>query len=129
MKSSQIAVRVANRYRLRAPAVFLWMEHDGAVQRGEGFTVDVSSCGVFVMSDTLPVAGALVQLDILLPNLEGSDPGSRLCGEGHVLRVERSEDRSGFAAAVQFSPESYDESSLARKRNTAESQQKEGLVQ
>lgn len=129
MKSSHVAVRIANRFRLRAPAVFVWMDHDGVVQRGEGVTEDVSACGVFVISDTLPLAGAMVQVDIVLPNLEGSGPGSRLCGEGRVLRVERSEARSGFAAEVQFSPEAYDESSLARKRNGVVKRQEDGLVQ
>jgi hypothetical protein len=129
MKSSRVAVRIANRYLLRAPAFFVWMDHDGTMQRGEGITVDISACGVFVISDTLPLAGAMVQVDIVLPNLEGSGPGSLLCGEGRVLRVERGEARRGFAATVQFSPQAYDKSSLTRKRNGVERRQEEGLLQ
>jgi hypothetical protein len=117
MKSSDAAtLRNANRYRLCAPAFFLWIGPDGISHGGEGVTVDISSYGVFVMADNAPPAGVRVEVDIVIPKLEDSSPGMLLCGEGRVLRVERSDDRTGFAAALQFFPEALDESLLADRK-------------
>jgi hypothetical protein len=106
-----IELRKANRYRLTAPAHFLWAPQEGKPQSGQGVTRDMNAFGVYVLTDSLPPVGALVQLDILLPKLVDPGFGMSLAGEGVVLRVDPkgsegagSKD-AGFAASVQFYPE------------------------
>jgi hypothetical protein len=101
-------LRKAKRYRLSAPALFLWAHHEGAPQSGRGITRDLNAAGVYVLTDTLPPVGALVQLDVLLPKLEDPGFGMSLAGEGVVLRVEAQGagiSKAGFAASVNFYPE------------------------
>jgi hypothetical protein len=75
------------------------------------------------MADNAPPVGVMVEVDIEVPRLEESSSGMLLCGEGRVLRVERNEGRTGFAAALQFFPEALDESLLAdRKRDGVKKQ-------
>jgi hypothetical protein len=106
-----IELRKASRYRLSAPALFLWAPQDGPPQTGEGITRDISTSGVYVLAESSPPVGARVQLDILLPKLADASPGMHLHGEGVVLRVEPGGAKGavategGFAAAVQFYPE------------------------
>ena len=106
-----IELRKAKRYRLSAPALFLWAPHEGNPQSGQGMTRDINASGVYIQTEVLPPVGALVQLDILLPKLDDPGFGMSLAGEGVVLRVEphgpKSADagEAGFAASVQFYPE------------------------
>jgi hypothetical protein len=108
---SALELRKAKRYRLSAPALFLWAHHEGAPQSGRGVTRDLNAAGVYVLTDTLPPVGALVQLDVLLPKLEDPGFGMSLAGEGVVLRVEphgaqgAGTSKAGFAASVSFYPE------------------------
>jgi hypothetical protein len=125
MKSSDGAgLRRANRYRLCTRASFLWVGQDGTLHGGEGITVDISTCGVFMMADTPPPAGVRVQVEIALPGLEDSSRGMLLSGEGYVLRLERKEARTGFAAALQFCPEASDESLVAARKRAGIKQQR-----
>lgn len=106
-----IELRKAKRYRLSAPALFLWAAQEGKLQSGQGVTRDMNASGVYVLTDALPPVGALVQLDILLPKLADPGFGMSLAGEGVVLRVESKGSQgvesgeAGFAASVQFHPE------------------------
>jgi hypothetical protein len=108
---SVIELRKAKRYRLSAPAFFLWAPQGGKPQSGRGVTRDINASGVYILADDLPPVGALVQLDILLPKLEDPGFGMSLAGEGVVLRVEprgsqgAGTSKAGFAASVQFYPE------------------------
>jgi hypothetical protein len=108
---SDIELRKAKRYRLRAQTLFSWAHQNGEPQDGKGVTRDINASGVYVLSDELPPVGALVQLDILLPKLEDPGFGMSLAGEGIVLRVEphgsegAGTSKAGFAASVQFYPE------------------------
>lgn len=67
--------------------------------------------GAYINTAEPPPVGALVQMDIMLPNLSGG-PGVHFDGEGVVLRVEppnaktTSASESGFAVSVQFYLES-----------------------
>jgi len=106
-----IELRKAKRYRLSAPALFLWAPHEGNPQSGQGVTRDINASGVYVLTDVLPPVGALLQMDVLLPKLEDPGFGMSLAGEGIVLRVEphgpqgAGTSEAGFAASVQFYPE------------------------
>jgi hypothetical protein len=108
---SNIDLRKAKRYRLSAPALFLWAHQEGTPQSGRGITRDINAAGVYVLTDMLPPVGALVQLDILLPKLEDPGFGMSLAGEGVVLRAEphgaqgAGTSKAGFAASVNFYPE------------------------
>jgi len=103
--------RRENRYRLTAPVFFFWAPQNGTPESGEGITRDVSATGIYVSADETPPVGALIQMDIQLPNLAGGGSGPLLTGEGVVLRVDPGNNRSagaykcGFAASVQFYPE------------------------
>lgn len=106
-----LELRKATRYRLSAPALFMWAPHDGEPQSGQGVTRDINTFGVYVLTNALPPAGALVQIEIVLPKLADTGPGMHLTGEGVVLRVDPRGTRAngntecGFAASVQFYPE------------------------
>ena len=106
-----LELRKAKRYRLSAPALFMWAPHEGKPQSGQGVTRDINTFGVYVLTDALPPVGALVQLEILLPKLADTGSGMHLTGEGVVLRVDPRGPRAdgtsegGFAASVQFYPE------------------------
>jgi hypothetical protein len=107
-----LELRRARRYRLSAPALFLWAPHEGEPQGGQGVTRDINASGVYVLTDQLPPVGALIQVEVLLPKMEDSSVGMSLAGEGVVLRVEPSGSQGagtserGFAASVHFYPES-----------------------
>jgi hypothetical protein len=104
-----IELRKATRYKVGAPALFMWAPQDGKPQSGQGVTRDITTMGVYVMTDALPPVGARVQLDIVLPKLTDTGSGMHLHGEGVVLRSERGDStKSGFAATAQFYPETAD---------------------
>jgi hypothetical protein len=112
--SRTIEQRKSHRYCLSAPVFFYWATPNGPPQNGEGMTRDIDTNGAYINASEPPPVGALVQMDIMLPNLSGG-PGVHLTGEGIVLRVEppnaktTSASDSGFAVSVQFylqSPES-----------------------
>lgn len=103
-----IELRKNTRYRLSAPALFYWATQNGPPQSGEGTTRDIDKTGAYINAQQLPPVGALVQMDITLPNMAGHGPGVHLTGEGVVLRVEPHEAKvasaleSGFAVSMQF---------------------------
>jgi hypothetical protein len=74
-------------------------------------TRDINTLGVFVVTDALPPAGALVQMEIILPKLADTGAGMHLHGEGIVLRSDVHGAKGagvaerGFAASMQFYPE------------------------
>jgi hypothetical protein len=101
-----IELRRSIRYRLSAPALFMWAPKDGKPRSGKGVTRDINTLGVYVQTDALPPVGARVQMEIVLPKLADSSPGMHLQGEGIVLRCENGEATiRGFAASALFYPE------------------------
>lgn len=111
-----VELRKAKRYRLSAPALFLWAPLDGKAKSGHGVTRDINTSGVFVQTDSLPPVGARVQMEVVLPKLADASPGMRLQGEGVVLRCENGDvTKRGFAASAQFYPEAS-EAVLAQLR-------------
>lgn len=104
-----IELRRSIRYRLSAPALFMWAPKDGKPRSGKGVTRDINTLGVYVQTDAMPPVGARVQMEIVLPKLKDAGPGMRLEGEGIVLRCNRGDAaKCGFAASVQFYPEATD---------------------
>lgn len=104
-----IDLRKATRYRLSAPALFMWASQDGRSKNGQGVTRDINTSGVFIEADALPPVGARVQIEIVLPKLADSSPGMHLLGEGVVLRCAYGDaTQRGFAASAHFYPETVD---------------------
>jgi len=111
-------MRQSKRYRLRASVTFSWEHADGSRMRGEGYTRDICSAGVFVLtSDRLP-AGTTVKLEVILPSLNENRSGASLRTQGRVVRLEE----IGFAATaktgfrMQFPKESSSKGSLGKRR-------------
>jgi hypothetical protein len=92
------------RYRLEAPAFFSWDSSDRKRLQGEGVTRDISVFGVFILTPTCPPVDAPVQVEVILPSLNGPKPVIRVCGVARVLRVEhssRGQGENGFAVVSE----------------------------
>ena len=88
------------RYSLRLPVIFTWRDRKRAKQKEGGFTRDIGTSGLYVVSNrSLPV-GTKLQLDIHLPCGEGVRyPIALLRATGSVVRTGESGEEHGFAAA------------------------------
>jgi hypothetical protein len=101
-----IELRKAKRYKLSAPALFMWAPKDGKPQNGQGVIRDINTSGIYVLTDAVPPIGARVQMEIVLPKMVDTSPGMHLQGEGIVLRCELGDaSKRGFAASAQFYPD------------------------
>jgi hypothetical protein len=101
-----VELRKSRRYRLPAPASFLWERLDGLLEEGRGMIRDVSDRGVYVTGHVAPPFGAHLEVDVYLPSVEAGGGSVQLHGEGTVIRVDREAGGvMGFAAAVAFQPE------------------------
>jgi hypothetical protein len=100
-----VELRKSRRYRLPAPASFLWERLDGLLEEGRAMIRDVSDRGVYVTGDITPPLGAHLEVDVYLPSVEVGGGSVQLHGEGTVVRVDReAEGVKGFAASVAFQP-------------------------
>ena len=66
--------------------------------RGEGYSRDISSTGVYVLTGERLPSGTAVKLEVTLPSLRGRRSGACLRTQGHVVRSEE----VGFAAAADM---------------------------
>lgn len=94
--------RRAARFLLRCPAIFSWNDEQGRPQVGAGFTRDVSTVGVFVLSAAAPPAESRLQMQVLLPPPQPAEEGLKLQSEATVMRIESQAEGSGFAAMSEF---------------------------
>jgi hypothetical protein len=88
----------ATRYQVRAPVLYSWIDEGGMKRQAGGFTRNVSSGGVFVVSAMSPPIGTGISLEVMLPPLEDASPGWQLRASGKVVRVES----DGFAGTTDF---------------------------
>ena len=86
------------RYRLCAPVLFEWYDQQGGRQHGSGFTRDISACGFFCFSPTVPPIGTSIEFEILLSPFKTSSRTLRVRATGRVARVEGSGREVGFGA-------------------------------
>lgn len=89
------------RFRLQATVRYTWKVPGSDRQVGEGQIRDVSSCGLFVLTDSCPAKGSSVRVNILFSTSDGS---ARLSMQARatVLRVEANHHSlSGFAAVTK----------------------------
>ena len=97
---SSVERRKVVRYRMRTAVIFRWNGPDNERFQGEGVTRDMSVAGVFVLTATCPPPNAVVQMEVLLPLLDGVS-NARMKSEMRILRVEHEiaeNKRSGFSA-------------------------------
>ena len=92
--------RKAARFLLGCPAIFEWTDQQGRPHAGAGFTRDVSTLGVFVLSTVSPPDESKLQMQILLP--QPAEEGLKLRSEATVVRIESKNEGSGFAARSEF---------------------------
>jgi hypothetical protein len=91
------------RFALRAPVHFAWTDRDGVMHKGEGFSRDMSSHGVYVCAEwcAQPQRGLDIDIDVLLPSFSGSHRILHVTGRAKVNRVEPTathEHSGGFVA-------------------------------
>jgi hypothetical protein len=101
-----VELRKSRRYRLLAPASFLWERSDGFLQESKGVIRDISDRGVFVTGEVVPPLDAHLEVDVYVPSSDLGRVAVQLHGEGTVVRVEEEgETVQGFAAALTFQAE------------------------
>jgi hypothetical protein len=101
--------RKDNRFLLRVPVTFKWTDEQARPHEGSGFSLDISTSGIFVITEVYPPVGAAVEVEVLLPSLRGFAPqGLRLSAPGIVRRVIETQ---GFASTNDFA-------AMAAKRET-----------
>lgn len=94
-------LRAAVRYALEARVVFSWTDEQGALQKGIGWTRDISPKGVYVVASGCPPRSAAVALSV---QLQASDQQSRALSletQGRVLRVDHRREGGGSGFSVE----------------------------
>jgi hypothetical protein len=91
-------LRQKKRYQLKAAATFSWKDRDGSTMQGQGYTRDISSSGVFVLTEQRLEAGTAVKMEVVLPSLRSEQSGASLRTQGQVVRSEE----IGFAAVADL---------------------------
>ncbi len=91
-------LRRATRFQVHAPVIFHWIDQEGVQRQAGGFARDISTGGVFVLSEVPPPIGTVVRLELMLPRLEAAARGWQLKASGKVVRVEW----DGFAGTADF---------------------------
>lgn len=91
-------LRQNKRYQMKSWVTFSWDNAQGTKHKGEGYTLDISSYGVYVLTDNRLPVGALVHLEVSLPSPRENRNGVCLRTRGKVVR---SEER-GFAAVAEL---------------------------
>jgi hypothetical protein len=94
--------RKAVRFLLRVPVIFRWNDEQATPHEGSGFARDISTAGIFVMTEVCLPFGAAVELEVLLPPFQGSAQGLRLNAPGIVVRVTETQELQGFASTSDF---------------------------
>jgi uncharacterized membrane protein YgcG len=92
--------RIQDRYLLSARAVFSWEGPEQKRYEGEGVSRDISIAGAFILTRSCPPAHTVVQVELFLPPIHGTEATVRLRAQALVLRVEhapRGKEESGFA--------------------------------
>jgi hypothetical protein len=92
------------RFGLHAPVHFSWIDRDGVIHTGEGFSRDISSHGVYVYAEwhVQPQNDADIKIDISLHSFSETERAVHMSGNAKVVRVEPSatdEHSGGFVAS------------------------------
>lgn len=76
--------------------MFSWEPYAGDTIKSQGYTRDISSGGVFVLTSDRLSSGTAVKLEVSLPAPRETSSSASLMSEGRVVRSEE----TGFAAAA-----------------------------
>lgn len=94
--------RLHRRFDLTAPVTYSWKDRPGIRHSGRGTTRDVSECGLFVLTDSLPPVGTVIQFEVSFSFRDDSRVQMR--ARGTVVRAETNataEAVHGFAASTK----------------------------
>ena len=95
--------RQSLRFELQMPVICRWKDHRGSAHEIGGFSRDISTAGVFVLSSAPPPEGTNVAVEVLFPALGGAtSQGLQLQSDGEVIRVDRGKPAMGFAIRCDF---------------------------
>jgi len=95
--------RSSVRFAIQMPVICRWKDQQGSAHEIGGFTRDISTAGLFVLSSAPPPDGTDIRVEVLLPALGGgSSRGLHLQSEGEVVRAEHREAATGFAVRCEF---------------------------
>lgn len=93
--------RQHNRFDLSAPVTYSW-EQGSIRSAGRGTTRDVSECGLFVLTESSPPLGAVIEFEVSFSFRDDSQIQMR--AKGKVIRVDADGTAKavhGFAAATK----------------------------
>jgi len=103
MIGGSVNLRSSARFAMKMAVICRWKDHQGSAHEIGGFSRDISTAGLFVLSSALPPDGTDVSVEVLLPALGGgTSRGLRLQSEGKVVRAEHREAATGFAVRCEF---------------------------
>ena len=88
------------RFGVHALVDFEWLDGEGVRQEGRGLTRDISPKGLFIYSDSQPLAKADLQVEVFFASVTGANTNLQLRTKALVLRGEpatRHGERHGFA--------------------------------
>jgi hypothetical protein len=94
--------RLHKRFDVSAPVTYTWSEQGGKGQTGQGTSRDVSETGLYVVTDSCPPVGSVVNLEVSFTFRD--DSRVQLRASGIAVRVEaigNSERTHGFAASTK----------------------------
>jgi len=94
-------LRKSGRFVLRLAVIYGWSEGKSA-RRYKGVTRDISSCGLFIISNIPPPTDAIVNIEVMIPPRTSGDASLQLRAKGHVVRVTDAPDVPGFAIAADI---------------------------
>lgn len=93
------------RFALRAPVHFRWKDKDGIGHKGQGFTRDISSQGVYIYSESQPPSETEIYIEVLFSSLLEDHSPVQMSAGAKVIRVEpiSIDERTGGFVAVSSS--------------------------
>lgn len=93
--------RLHKRFDLTAPVTYSWKDRPGVRRSAQGTTRDVSECGLFVLTDSLPPLGTAIQFEVSFSFRDDSRVQMR--ARGMIVRAEPgdAEKVRGFAASTK----------------------------
>lgn len=96
----QMDRRSRKRFDLGAPVKYSWTDDEHVQRTGQGTTRDVSECGLFVLADSCPPLGSIVELDASFAFRD--DSRVQLKATGQIVRVDSNgKALGGFAACTK----------------------------
>lgn len=92
--------RSRKRFDVGALVKYSWKDDQQAQRTGHGTTRDVSECGLFVLSESSPPSGTLVEIEVSFSFRDDSQV--RMRATGLTVRVEKDGDNKvrGFATST-----------------------------